>query len=104
MTILLLPAALLVGVWLHELAHAAAVWIGGGDLVAVDLWHLFVDYRPASERHEMAVRHAPFVVGLLTLPGFLAAVSASSAPLVAAVWIAFALTGGEGEVGVGALV
>lgn len=101
MTVLLLPVALVVGVCAHELAHAAVASLGG-EVRDIDLWNLHVDFVPASERHETAVRHAPFVIGLVLLPVLLSDVLAGRGGVLSvSLWVAFALTGGQGELGVG---
>ena len=105
MSILLLPLVLVVGVVAHELCHAAAVWAVDADLVDVDLWQCYVDYRPATRIDDALVRHAPFVVGVVTLPVVIgAAALTGSRVLLAALWAAFTLTGGEGEVGISQLL
>ena len=105
MTILLLPLVLVVGVVGHELCHAAAAKAVGANVVAIDLWNLFVDYRPQTRLDDALVRHAPFVVGVVTLPLVIAAAALTgSRVLLAALWAAFALTGGEGEYGIGGVL
>lgn len=55
-----------VAAWAHELTHAAAAWLLGGDVLRVDLLSLFVDYRfePHDPTRERVVLLAPALVGL----------------------------------------
>ena len=97
-TILLLPAVLVFGVWLHELIHAATAVLLGGSVRQINLWQLWVDFSVPTAARERAVRHAPFVLGLCALPFILDIVRGQTALILAvALWAAITLTGGEGE-------
>lgn len=69
-------AAFVAAAWLHELTHAAAVKLLGGEVVDVDLVELHTDYRfdPPAPVRERLVLLAPGLVGL------------ASAPLLALLW------------------
>jgi len=104
MSIYLLPVVLVVGVWLHELAHAGAAKLVGGKVKKINLWQLWVDFSVPTETREKVVRHAPFVAGFCTLPFILSAVHGQTAlTLSLSLWAAVTLTGGEGEIGVSSL-
>ena len=99
--IYLLPVALVVGVIAHELCHAVAVKLVGGDLLRINLWKLFVDYRVSTSLEESIVRHAPFIFGMCLTPLFLQYDTLSSEALLdLSLWIALTLTGGDGEIGI----
>jgi len=101
MIILLLPVALLAGVWTHEILHAVAVRVLGGEILNLDLWQLHIDYRVATAARDKAVRHAPFAAGMVILPLITRAFSWTTLGfLLLSWWIAVTLTGGKGEFGI----
>jgi hypothetical protein len=101
MSIYLLPVVLVFAVWLHELCHAAVAKLVGAEVVGVDLIQLEVLFRTQSETRRAIVRHAPLVTGLAVLPLVISTVSFTTEGLLLFFgWIAYALTGGEGEIGI----
>lgn len=101
MIILLLPVVLVAGVWTHEILHAVAVRVLGGEILKLDLWHLHIDYRVPTAARDKGVRHSPFVVGLAILPLITQAFSWTTLGfLLLTWWITVTLTGGKGEFGI----
>jgi hypothetical protein len=86
---LLLPIALVMGSWLHELAHAVAGWLVGAQIHRIDLFSLEVGYAMPPERRwrERALLLAPTMVGVAVAA---VAVAAGWRPAWVADWIAIA--------------
>lgn len=89
--------------WLHELTHAAAARVLGGEVVDIDLIGLTVDFRfrPRAPVRERLVLLAPAIVGFALAPIALLSWSRSITPwtLVAILaWTVYSLNGGaDGE-------
>lgn len=88
--------------WAHELTHAAAAWVLGGEVVAVDFLELVVDFRfePRSPVREWFVLVAPALVGLTVAPvGLLLAGAVDAWTFVGVLsWAVYTLNGGaQGE-------
>lgn len=93
------------GIWLHELVHLFAVQLLDGRVLGIRIWPaMAVFYDGLSGWRDQAVKHAPFVVGLLSLPivGWLVAQGTLANGAIVA-WTIMTLMGGEGELGVNVL-
>lgn len=93
-----------VGAWLHELTHAAAARLLGGEVHSVDLLSLFVDFEfdPRAPVREQLVLLAPAIVGIAIAPIALIFWSGSVSPWTLVwvlAWVVYTLNGGaQGEI------
>ncbi len=93
----------LLAAWAHELTHAAAARLLGGEVVAISLVALFVDFKfePRAPIRERLVLLAPAIVGLVTAPVALLLWDGTLtlwAFVAALAWTVYSLNGGaEGE-------
>ncbi|WP_435551947.1 hypothetical protein [Natrinema sp. CGMCC1.2065] len=107
MSVVLLALAALgapvLGAWLHELTHAAAAWVLGGEVVTIDLLYLHVGFRfePRAPIRERLVLLAPAIVGVAIAPIALLNWGGEVTPwtLVGVIgWVVYTLNGGtQGE-------
>jgi len=93
----------LVAAWAHELTHAAAARALGGEIVAMDMIALFVDFRfePRAPVRERLVLLAPAIVGFAVAPIALLAWDRTLTlwtGVAVVMWTVYTLNGGaEGE-------
>ena len=93
-----------VAAWLHELTHAATVWVVNGEIIDINLKDLYVDFRAPSRVAETLVLVSPGLVGVCLLPVLLVNWSGQITPvavIVGIAWSIYTLTGGSaGELSV----
>ena len=86
-----------VAAWLHELTHAATVWVVNGEIIEMNLRDLYVDFRVKSRVAETLVLLSPGLVGVCLLPILLISWSGQITPaavIVGIAWTIYTLTGG----------
>jgi hypothetical protein len=84
---------------LHEWTHAMTAMAIGCEVHQIDVYHGKVTYTHAHPWQEVAVRHAPFVLGLLSLPAVLVVASGLWLAPALLAWLIYACWGGAGEIG-----